>query len=239
MAPAPYRAAIAACALAPVLLWIGSLAPSGGQAPPKASSAGVRVLYPPDRCMVRSGVVRLMIAAPRSLQRVPASLDGKPLALQRLPFAEAWVSPGALRPTAEAVGDRGETAVWVAQPKLAPGLHVASVAGRKLQLRVGSIAPQGWTQLYAHRTVGPDTAKPDCSGCHDMAGGALGAARTPNACAACHDEAAVQSIHSHVPQPFARCAMCHDPHGASRPKLLVDDKRKLCSRCHDAGHSKP
>lgn len=239
-APRHRTAGLAAAGLACAFLLAGTLALGGKQAAAPDASLTIRVLYPPDRCAVLSGALRVIVAAPKRLARLPARLDGKPLALQRMPFAATWLTPGAIRSTAEAVGDRAETAIWIAQPRLAPGRHTLAVVGPTLQFTVGKATPPvGWAAFHAHPALGGEPARPDCAACHDRTEGALGAARTPAACARCHDEAAVQSIHSHVPQPFARCAMCHDPHGASRPKMLVDDKHRLCSRCHEAGHAKP
>ncbi len=224
--------------LMPLSLLPGALALAGAQQPtPPDPLKTVRVLYPANRTVAQAGPVRLIVAAPKAMAKLAATLDGKPLALQRLPFADAWMTPGVLTATADAVADRAETVLWIATPKLAAGTHTAVVAGRKVQFRaVKGKAPSGWTDRYAHST--PAGAASDCAGCHDTKGKALGAATMPDTCSRCHDEATVQNKHSHTPTPLARCAMCHDPHGAPRPKLLLDEKKKLCSRCHEAGHSK-
>lgn len=196
---------------------------------------GVRILYPAGRSACEAGPLRVVVATPLGTSRLAATLDGKPVALQRLTFADTWVLPGKLKATAERVGDRSAAALWVAQLDLKPGRHTLAAGGQKVQVCAGK-APAGWASAYAHKPAG--TGKTDCAGCHEMEGAALGAARTPKACASCHDEASVQLIHKHVAEPLARCAMCHDPHGAARPKLLVDAKEKLCSKCHESGHSK-
>jgi len=218
---------VLALALLPLLPALSALADSG---------SGVRILYPPSRSALPDGPVRMIVAAPLSL-RLSGTLDGRPLTLSRLAFADTWQTPGRLKVTDALIGDRSAAALWVASISLAPGNHTVVVGGQRLELcRPKGQAPAGWTDFYAHRLT--TNAKLDCSGCHEITDGALGSAHTPDACAGCHDEGSVQLIHRHVSEPLGNCAMCHDPHGTSRPKMLQDTKEKLCSRCHEAGHSK-
>lgn len=209
-----------------------------------AASAGdlepVRLLYPANRT-AHAGPVRLMAATAKDAPAPPATLDGQPLALQRLEFAPTWQLPGKLKETAARVGERSTAALWVATLELKPGAHTVLVGGHKLALwREGDVArPADYALAHSHAPVGQEAPKLDCAGCHEQPDGALETARTPHSCADCHDEDSVQLIHQHVSPPLARCASCHDPHGSARPKLLVDSKEALCSRCHEKGHSKP
>lgn len=203
------------------------------------AAEGARLLYPPDHSAV-AGPVRLILATAKDAPAPAATLDGQPLKLTRLAFAETWTLPGRIKTTAKQLGDRQQAAVWVAALDLKAGAHEVVAAGGKLALWRTSDAPtpEGYTLLHSHSAVGDDAPKLDCGGCHDAADSALGAVPTPKACGGCHDEDSVQLIHSHVSPPLARCASCHDPHGTARPKMLVDSKEALCSRCHEAGHSK-
>lgn len=210
---------------------------AGAQTPDPAK--GVRILYPAPRS-AHSSPVRLMIATEKSATTPAVKLDGKPVPMTKMTFAETWAIPSKLKRTAARVRDRAACVLWVAQITLAPGQHVVAAGDQKLPLLgvKNSSTPlaAGWTRASAHRLLPSGGHKQDCAACHELTDDALGSVATPNVCAPCHDETSVQLIHNHIPQPLAKCAMCHDPHGAALPKLLVDTKQKLCTKCHASGH---
>jgi predicted CXXCH cytochrome family protein len=222
-------------ALAGLLAVVLAGAPAAPDADP---AAGLRILYPPPRSAV-SRPLRLIVATPKAAAAPAATLDGQALSLQRLTFDDAWQIPGKLKATAQLVGDRAAAALWAAALDLKPGTHTVLVGGQRLELWRGEgDPPKDYTRLYSHQPLGEAAPKLDCGVCHEQKDDQLGAVSTPQACAGCHDEAAVQLRHSHVSEPLARCAQCHDPHGTPRPKMLVDAKPALCRKCHEAGHSK-
>lgn len=197
------------------------------------------MLYPAARS-AHVGKIRLIVAAGRSTASVPASIDGKPVGLERMDFDNEWQLPGKLRATSALVGDRAETTLWVAEASPEPGNHRIVAGSESCDIHVAlnrkSDLPPGWKWTWSHRRLDTPESGPDCAACHSRNENRIGSVMTPKVCAPCHDETSVQLIHGHVPGPLAKCAMCHDPHGASLPKLLVDTKAKLCTKCHSAGH---
>ena len=220
-------ALLAACCASSALLVAATLA-----APPAPSA--VKLLYPLAGTVRKPGPVRVLLAAPKGAPMPSAAWDGKPLRLSRMAFDPAWTAPTPLQRTSDLLGDRSAMDLWLAAPVEAAGKHTLQAAGRSLALTVNAAAAKGLALAVAH----PKPASATCSGCHTVTQGLLGDAGTPGACAGCHDDAAVQTIHKHVTEPLRRCAMCHDPHEAARPNLLCATKEKLCSRCHALGHSK-
>jgi predicted CXXCH cytochrome family protein len=195
------------------------------------------VLYPPGRISV-SGSVPIMVAGPRGGAAPVVKLDGRPVKLKRIGFADDWVTPGLLTATARRVGERQTAALWYAEATVKPGRRTLTAAGSSRALHVGAGAPKNWPVFHRHQPIAQKERSVSCSACHTWSGGALGRATMPDACAPCHPDTRVQAIHKHITPPLARCAMCHDPHGAVRAALLTDTKERLCSRCHAAGHSK-
>ncbi len=194
-----------------------------------------QLLYPLAGTVRKPGPVRVMLATPRGAPMPAAVWDGKPLRLSRMAFDPGWTAPAPLQRTSDLLGDRTTMELWLAAPAATVGKHTLKAGGRSVVLTVNAAgAARGLAQAAAHGKP----ASAACSGCHAVANGSLGDAATPGACAACHNDAAVQTIHKHVTEPLRRCAMCHDPHEAVRPKLLCAPKEKLCSRCHALGHSK-
>ncbi len=204
-----------------------------------APQSDLKIIYP-SNLSVHAAPAVVIIAAPTSVRKVTATVDGKPLPLRHMTFDPDWVTPTAIEALERRIGDRQGKALWVGRVA-GPGRHVIAVngSGTKKVMVATTRAPAPWKRAYTHPAVRSAGDALGCAGCHkSAAGGALGAARTPNVCAPCHTEADVQLAHKHVAQPLARCGMCHDPHGAARERLLVEPKEKLCIRCHSAGHSK-
>lgn len=222
--------------LAALLATIALLAGAalGRQAP----AVRTRVLYPVNRSF-HTRAVMVIVVTPASASTLRATLNGKPLTLRRMRFAEGWVLPGSLEATAKAVGDRRKAVLWVGNVADRPGRYALSVpAASAVNFQIGKGSPpSGWSRAYVHPPIPAAGGSSPCNGCHAMPGDRLDSARYPDSCR-CHGESAVQLAHKHVVPPLTRCAMCHDPHGATRARLLVAPKEKLCIRCHAAGRSK-
>jgi predicted CXXCH cytochrome family protein len=200
---------------------------------------GIRILYPsPNSAHV--GLIRIIIAADKSMASIPATLDEQPLSLKRMDFDESWQLPGRLKATSQAIGNRAETAIWTAGVALTTGTHRLMAGGQSVDIRAeknrAAKMTEGLSRCWDHIMLVSQGSPTDCDACHEVNGTRLGTASTPKVCSPCHSETNVQLIHGHVPGPLSKCAQCHDPHGASRSKLLVDTKEKLCSKCHSAGH---
>lgn len=195
-----------------------------------APTPRARLIYPAGG-IARPAPLRVMAVAGPTDPAPKVLVDGKPLPLRKMRFDRAWLTPGRLKATGAAIGDRQKAALWVGTARLPKGAHRVALGAASVAAAIG-----GGTGS-AHIPVVPG-ADLDCSGCHAMKGGALGAVDTPAVCSRCHTETNVQMIHKHVASALAKCGMCHDPHGATRARLLIDDRAKLCTQCHAAGHSK-
>ncbi len=203
-----------------------------------ASPSVAYVLLYPSGKTSHSGPIEIIVAGPSGGARPDVRLNGRPVRLERLRFAEDWVTPGAISQTASRLGDRHASDLWIGKAVVRAGRGALTVGKETVSLYGGKASPPGWQPYRRHPQVPARKEGSTCSGCHEMKAGDLGRASTPTSCSPCHSEVSVQTIHKHVAPPLARCAMCHDPHGSVRANLLTDAKEKLCTRCHAAGHSK-
>ncbi len=89
----------------------------------QAPAVRTRVLYPANRSF-HTRAVTVIVVTPASTATLRATLNGKPLALRRMRFAEGWVLPGSLEATAKAVGDRRKAVLWVGNVADRPGRGV-------------------------------------------------------------------------------------------------------------------
>lgn len=219
-------------------------------------STGTRVLYPPAGAVATSDLVLVMILGPDTPEPPAFRVDGGPLDLQKMPFAEAWkavpekiaVPAGTddLPMKSPLLADKDGKAVWVATVELPEGEHTVTLDGVALT-RFTSRPPREADALATEEPVLRVHASPasrdealDCTGCHQTGapGEALGVALTPKSCHSCHEDVNLSLSHEHVMEFLATCQMCHDPHASTRPSLLIDTRETVCGLCHESGYAR-
>lgn len=181
----------------------------------------VRVVFPSDRCVLKSGKIDLLCvmpeAKPRTASRPVLRVDGK---------RKKW--------------EPCEPPVLLSRLKLTEGRHEVSVGPSRLQVYVRGKAdtPEAfrtWPVLRTHR--GKEEGWKDCEACHEVtkvgARTKIGDPKEPTTCLGCHTPQAFEAIHFHPLQPLATCHLCHAIHGSSSPSLLKAPVKELCKRCHD------
>jgi predicted CXXCH cytochrome family protein len=219
---------------------------------------GHRVLYPVSGSIVTANPALILVIGPDAPAPPAFTLDGKPLAVTKYTFAEAWKD--VLGKVASPVGsphlplrspllkDKKGKVVWAAVAKLADGPHALALGGKALAAFSSRPAEaddlKNWTDpvLHVHNPPKNRAEALDCAKCHeaDPSGNKriLGVAPIPRTCYGCHEEVEMQLVHEHVMEFLAKCQMCHDPHASTRPWLLIDTKKKVCMMCHEEGHAK-
>lgn len=217
------------------------------------------ILYPPDKAVIAAEESELIAIAKTAAGQPVIKLDGAPVALTRMEFAESWqgkgklIAPSAAKALAKLdaksplLPDKSDKALWLGTVKLKPGSHVLALENGQTHLfrstaADGSGGPSGWPLFHPHPGI-TDTNRPvECLSCHEVKAAnpapSLGRAKLPDTCQVCHPPVDLRLIHSHIMEPLANCLMCHDPHGTLFPSLLHDTKVKVCTQCHEAGHSR-
>lgn len=235
--------------LLPLALTIAAIVPPSTNN--DAARRDLAVLYPPDKAVVRTGSVRLVLLTPLKRKAPVVTLEGKPVKLTRVLFGEEWMTRTIRRGDGPAdrpplLDARADAALWAAMIPLKPGRSALAIDGAKRSIfrsarADGRDAPAKWVAYSPHLALSGGTDA-RCNTCHVQTvkdgTAVLGGVQTPEACHACHADADLQLKHKHIMDILSRCWTCHDPHGSSHPKLLVDAKDTLCSRCHEKGHSK-
>jgi predicted CXXCH cytochrome family protein len=227
---------------------------------PKAAAgdAAIRVLYPVAGSIVTASPSTILILAADAPAPPAFTLDGKPLAVEKFTFAEAWkgvpekvdIPAGSsdLPLRSPLLKEKAGKAVWAAVAPLAAGEHAIALDGATLAAFT-SRAPEAddgksWTKpvLRVHNPPKNRAEALDCAKCHEADAGGnkrlLGVVAIPKACNACHEEVDLQLAHQHVMEFLAKCHTCHDPHAAIRPRQLIDTRKKVCTLCHEEGHAK-
>jgi len=217
--------------------------------------ASIQVLYPPAGSILTSARSLVMILGPDAAQPPAFRLDGEPLMVEKLTFAEAWktIPPKVRVPAGDddlplrsaLLADKAGKAVWTAIETLSEGEHEITLDGVTLAA-FSSRAPEptdakSWDVpfLRVHGPpAGPDEGR-NCAQCHEEATvGILGLAPVPATCYSCHAEVDLSLAHEHVMEFLEKCHMCHDPHAATRPKLLIDTRERVCAMCHESGYAR-
>lgn len=219
--------------------------------------ASIRLLYPPSGAVLTSNPAVVMILGPDAADPPGFRLDGEPLAVERIPFAEGWKAVPAKIPLpagsdnlplrSPLLEDKDGKVIWAVATDLSDGDHVVTLDGATLasfSFRQPDEADSDTTEpvLRVHGSPSSRADALDCAQCHDAPASekaaALGIAVTPQACNSCHEEVDLALVHEHVMEFLSKCQMCHDPHAATRPKLLIDTRETVCAMCHESGYAR-
>ena len=218
----------------------------------------MQVLYPPAGSILTTAPALVVILGPDAVEPPAIQLDGRPLALERVPFAEAWKTIPAKIPVpagnddlplrSPLLAEKEGKAVWTAVETLIEGDHEITLDGATLvafsSRESRATDSESWDTpvLRVHGSPATHDEARDCTLCHEAAPAgsepSLGVAPVPGACSSCHAEVDLSLSHEHVMEFLAKCHMCHDPHAATRPKLLIDTREQVCAICHESGYAR-
>jgi len=214
------------------ILTLGSYLAPGESDPP-------RILRPPDKSVLPSGLLEIAVIVPSGREPPPIVLDGEKLKLSSPPSSasgEASASPRSAR------GVFLPPAIVVVR-SLSPGTHTLSAGEATVQFFVcdekgKQRPPSGWSRYIAHPPAGSNA--PTCVGCHELSEkqhfvnmNTAFSLEKPLGCFDCHERSEFNLTHNHRYESLAFCQMCHDPHGATGDHLLRLPERKACTLCHE------
>ncbi len=234
-----------------------ALLPVGPPLGANAEDEEVRVLYPPDGAIVTTSPALVMIIGPDVEEAPDLRLDGSPLLLRKMAFAEAWKEvPGKITGPAGSddlplrsslLEEKAGKALWMAaEAFLTDGGHEIALEGTALATFSSRAPADGdattWEQPVLRVHASPTSLEEalDCTQCHEARSAdqpTLGVSSIPAVCHTCHTDVDLSLAHEHVMEFLAKCQMCHDPHASTRPSLLIDTRAQVCAQCHESGYS--
>jgi predicted CXXCH cytochrome family protein len=205
-----------------------SSTPGWAASPGKATVAGFTMVQPPERSIIRSGMLIVVLkGAPDLIDGIQVSVNNKKQSIVPKKFNTEVVCCDGIR--------------------LSYGLNTVKVSGFKNNkkteeitrqvfyqddLATGSVSiPAGFKSYYFHG----DEQEKGCSSCHGLDFRKAEDPKDPlqSPCYQCHKKMLSEYQFSHGPSSVWSCLTCHDKK-SKKPKLaVIKPDEKSCSACHD------
>jgi len=201
--------------------------------PGKETVAGLAIVQPPERSIVQSGVLIVVLkGAPDLVDEMQISVNNRKQSIVQKKFKQDVACYDGIR--------------------LSYGLNTVKISGFKNNkkteeitrqvfyqddLSTGSISiPEGFKSYRFHI----DEQEKGCSSCHGLDFRKAEDPKDPlqSPCHQCHKKMLSEYLFSHGPSSVWSCLICHDKRSKNPKLAVIKPDEKSCSACHDTSWGK-